>query len=798
MFTTGYPVCIPSTTPRTFSEADATGSRGFRFDLNHDGDTVDQFTVQAQPDGTGDLLCPSGNRTINNGLPVDDSRRFAPIMLGDNVIVDGNWEIVNGVRFLSAHSTMVSVALNTKNEANQPDYMFLAEVEVDAPAFNNQRARSLIIGFVSLAAPSADVKIWTLHYDPINNEAHEFPFASSLGCDLAGGPGTCTAQGLGGVAGNNIFKIRHDVDMNTGAKAKLNPCAHLLADPLMPRVCHNDPSETNIKDMFAILSPIPHEIQARTGHKFSGNDRLLVTLDIQGKEATNGQYLFPFGVNLGGISFPEFDEIDLNAMQTPNSLSGIPWNLDCRLSPGGCDPACEGTPQPLDPFPFEQLDPRTQTNLPLGAYTDTVYSAPLTDVRNRILSYVDVVTGKFGGDATVLTLDPLALNPAAFLIPPTPVPAIGPTTNLPPVISPVVAPAATVGTLYSLTVVATDPNLGDTITYSLTAFPGNMTIGATTGVIAWTPTVAEAPLSLVTVQATDSLGALSSPLTFGIAVNTPPLILSNGAATVQQGAAFSHQVIAFDVNGGPLTFSLVAPIPAGFAINPSGLITGTATATVTLTVRVADATGLSAQQTFIVTVPAAADVAPVIISTAVLTGTVNVAYSYDVNATDANGDVIAYSLVTAPTGMTINPTTGLIAWIPAAGQTGANAVTVQATDGSLPVTQSFTVTVAAAAGNVAPVITSTASLNATQNVQYTYDVNATDANAGDTITYSLVTVPTANQSAVAMAINPTTGLITWTPSAAAAQSNGRVTFSVRATDNNGANSATQSVTVRVR
>ena len=34
-----------------------------------------------------------------------------------------------------------------------------------------------------------------------------------------------------------------------------------------------------------------------------------------------------------------------------------------RLSPGGCIGPCEGTPQPLSPFPFEGIDPRTQSLL---------------------------------------------------------------------------------------------------------------------------------------------------------------------------------------------------------------------------------------------------------------------------------------------------------------------------------------------------------------------------------------------------------------------------------------------------
>ena len=56
---------------------------------------------------------------------------------------------------------------------------------------------------------------------------------------------------------------------------------------------------------------------------------------------------------------------------------------------------------------------------------------------------------------------------------------------------------------------------------------------------------------------------------------------------------------------------------------------------------------LAATQSFTVTV-ASANVAPQITSTPVTSATVGVAYSYDVNASDANGDMLSYSLTQAP------------------------------------------------------------------------------------------------------------------------------------------------------
>ena len=72
--------------------------------------------------------------------------------------------------------------------------------------------------------------------------------------------------------------------------------------------------------------------------------------------------------------------------------------------------------------------------------------------------------------------------------------------------------------------------------------------------------------------------------------------------------------------------------------------------------------------------------APVIYSTPIAHGTVGVVYNYDVQAADPNTNSLSYSLTSAPGAMTIDPSTGLIAWTP---QTeGVVSVTVVADDGA--------------------------------------------------------------------------------------------------------------------
>ena len=88
--------------------------------------------------------------------------------------------------------------------------------------------------------------------------------------------------------------------------------------------------------------------------------------------------------------------------------------------------------------------------------------------------------------------------------------------------------------------------------------------------------------------------------------------------------------------------------------------------------------------------------APTITSTAKVNATGSEAYTYDVDATDPDGDVLSYSLTVSPTGMSISSSTGAISWTPTNSQTGIHNITVQVSDGTLTDTQLFNLSVAEA------------------------------------------------------------------------------------------------------
>ena len=156
-------------------------------------------------------------------------------------------------------------------------------------------------------------------------------------------------------------------------------------------------------------------------------------------------------------------------------------------------------------------------------------------------------------------------------------------------------------------------------------------------------------------------------------------------------------------------------------------------------------------------------------------------YTYHVQATDADGDTLRYSLPMAPLGMVVDSTTGQISWWPR--QPGDHTVTVRVQDPhSATDTQSYTVTVTAP--NLAPHIVSAPVVDGVVQQRYAYAVDAVDPN-GDPLTYSLQTAPAG------LLIDPVIGLVTWTPKTV-----GEFVVVIRVQDPYGA-SMTQHYTLRV-
>ncbi|MBD2168527.1 putative Ig domain-containing protein [Calothrix membranacea FACHB-236] len=125
-------------------------------------------------------------------------------------------------------------------------------------------------------------------------------------------------------------------------------------------------------------------------------------------------------------------------------------------------------------------------------------------------------------------------------------------------------------------------------------------------------------------------------------------------------------------------------------------------------------------------------------------------YFYDVEAIDADGDVLTYSLLESPNDATIDSYTGEISWKPTT--EGLYDFTVQVEDGNGGIdTQSFVVEVTNE--NQAPIITSIPDRDVLVNNEYSYQVEVFDGD-GDDLSYALTTAP------IDMTVDEN-GLIVW-------------------------------------
>lgn len=153
--------------------------------------------------------------------------------------------------------------------------------------------------------------------------------------------------------------------------------------------------------------------------------------------------------------------------------------------------------------------------------------------------------------------------------------------NRPPTISGTPATAVNVGSAYSFSPVASDPD-GNTLRFSIQNQPAWANFNTSTGRLNGTPTTAHVGTSArITITVTDGTASVSLPsftIQVRTAANRAPTISGSPTTQITVGAAYSFQPTAADADGNPLTFS-IQNMPAWASFSASnGRLTGTPTA----------------------------------------------------------------------------------------------------------------------------------------------------------------------------------------------------------------------------
>jgi len=333
-----------------------------------------------------------------------------------------------------------------------------------------------------------------------------------------------------------------------------------------------------------------------------------------------------------------------------------------------------------------------------------------------------------------------------------------PPPNQAPLIKSTPPVSAIADTQYLYQLIIEDPD-GDATAYALAKGPAGANL-STSGLLSWTPTKADAGKHDFSVNVTDGMATSRhnwSVNVSSVAGNNPPVITSYPITAAVVGVEYRYTVTATDANvGDSLTFSLDIA-PDGMVINSaSGLITWVSAiadaGTWQVRINVTDSKDYTLQSYNLTVIQAGMNNLPQISSFPPTKATVGVSYTYQIRATDMDGDPLTYALRMAPTGMNVDPS-GKVYWTPSTDQMGETCVLLHVMDGKGYTAQSFSVVVLAI--NHLPVVTTTPDKKVRAGHEYTYEINATDVDTGDVLTFSIENPPPG------MTLNNTT--LRWKP-----------------------------------
>ena len=318
-------------------------------------------------------------------------------------------------------------------------------------------------------------------------------------------------------------------------------------------------------------------------------------------------------------------------------------------------------------------------------------------------------------------------------------------TGIPPTITSKPIDNGFVGSSYTY-----DVNAGGTPdpTFALTLAPPGMKIDPATGIISWMPSQEGSfSIEVAALNGVEPNETQSYTLTIFPEIE-PPIIISSPLELAAVNKTYTYDV---DAIGAPSPQYSLTSAPTGMNIDPlSGVITWTPTAEGTFNVTVIAFNGASVVATQSFSVEATASLfAPTLTSAPPTQAALGEVYSY--RATASGNPSPFYSLSQAPLGMTIDPASGIVSWIPIV--EGSYDVTITASNGiGQDDSQSFTLIVTTE--KFAPEIQSSPITIALVNQPYTYQAKATGS---PNPTFALNTAPAG------MSIDPISGVISWRP-----------------------------------
>ncbi|HEY6641823.1 fibronectin type III domain-containing protein [Povalibacter sp.] len=264
--------------------------------------------------------------------------------------------------------------------------------------------------------------------------------------------------------------------------------------------------------------------------------------------------------------------------------------------------------------------------------------------------------------------------------------------NKPPVIKGTPATTATVGTAYSFTAKATDPE-GKFVSFGIRNKPDWATFDRYAGRLSGTPKKSGTH-SNIDIYAWDGVNGVSLPK-FKIVVqasgttNRAPVISGTPATSVTVGGSYSFKPTASDPDGNSLGFTIAnRPSWATFSTSTGQLTGKPASSNVgtfsNIVISVSDGKISKSLSAFSIAVKASGstNTAPTISGSPITAINAGSAYSFTPKASDANGDTLKFSVQNKPSWATFSTTNGRLSGTPSASQVGSYSnIVITVTDG---------------------------------------------------------------------------------------------------------------------
>jgi uncharacterized repeat protein (TIGR02543 family) len=260
------------------------------------------------------------------------------------------------------------------------------------------------------------------------------------------------------------------------------------------------------------------------------------------------------------------------------------------------------------------------------------------------------------------------------------------------------------GDTVTFTATATDVDEpADTLSYSLSGEPSGATIDPTTGTFAWTTDESDGPGEYpLTVTVSDGVLTDSEAITITVTeVNAAPVLDAIGDQTVDEGDTVTFTATATDADepANTLSYSLNGAPSGAMIDNSSGTFSWTTDESdgpgaYPMTVIVSDG-DLTDSEMLTLTV-AEVNTAPVLDAIGNQTVDEGDTVTFTATATDSDepANTLSYSLGGAPSGATIDPTTGAFNWTTDESDgPGVYPMTVIVSDGDLTDSETLTLTV---------------------------------------------------------------------------------------------------------